>query len=329
MTFEQFIEEWHNDNDFIIAHTSGSTGNPKPIMLSKNFVMESAKRTNDFFGIKENSLLHSCVGADYIGGKMMAVRAELANAVFSYEKPSNQPLKEFNSGNKIDLVAVVPSQVQHILLNIQTLPKIQNLLIGGSPIHPDLRKKIVFSGINAYESYGMTETASHIALRRITEKEIPFTLLPNIEISLDKDSCLKIRFKDGKEIQTNDIATLVSKNEFLIKGRRDQIIISGGKKINPMALEARTLGIIPGNFLFTGFPDEKWGEKVVLIIEGEDNKILENQIKERLKEILEKWEMPKQILFVKELPRTPNGKIKRIKDPSILFSSSHDKNLSS
>ena len=298
-------------------------------MLSKNFLRESAKRTNDFFGIKENSLLHSCVGADYIGGKMMAVRAELANAVFSYEKPSNQPLKEFNSENKIDLVAAVPSQVQHILLNIQTLPKIQNLLIGGSPIHPDLRKKIVFSGINAYESYGMTETASHIALRRITEKEIPFTLLPNIEISLDKDSCLKIRFKDGKEIQTNDIATLVSKKEFLIKGRRDQIIISGGKKINPMALEARTLGIIPGNFLFTGFPDEKWGEKVVLIIEGEDNKILENQIKERLKEILEKWEMPKQILFVKELPRTPNGKIKRIKDPSILFSSSHDKNLSS
>lgn len=329
MNFEEFLNEWHNDRDFIIAHTSGSTGHPKEIKLNKKFVEESARRTNAFFKIKENSRLHSCVGADFIGGKMMAVRASISNAAFSYEIPSNHPLKDFHSGDRFDLIAVVPSQVFYILDNLATLPRIENLLIGGSSIHPDLREKIAKSGLNAYESYGMTETASHIALRKITEENNPFTLLPDIKISLDKDNCLKIQFKDGSEIQTNDIAELINEKEFFIKGRRDQVIISGGKKINLIELETKVSDLIPSNFLFTGIPDEKWGEKLILLIEGNKELIPEEKLKEGLKNSVEKWEIPKEILYIKTLPKTPNGKIKRIKDLSVLSFSEHDKGLSS
>lgn len=313
MTFNEFLEEWRNESEFIKAKTSGSTGEPKEIHLSKKFVEESAKRTNAFFGIKAGDILHSCVAPDYIGGKMMAVRSEISGAILSWETPSNEPLKTCFLNTSLDLVAVVPSQVPFILSHLQSLPKIKNLLIGGSAIHPDLRVKIAESNLNAYESYGMTETASHIALRKVAKTEKPFLLLPEIKIALDNDNCLNIKFKDGTEIKTNDIAELVSEKEFFIKGRRDNIIISGGKKINPLELESKIFKFIDHPFILKGIPDEKWGEKLTLIIESENNDpsfhgtILLTQ----LKSVLRPWEMPKEIQIVKRLPLTDNGKLKR------------------
>ncbi|MCH5241734.1 MAG: AMP-binding protein [Muribaculaceae bacterium] len=324
MDFKEFIEEWTSSGDYIKVHTSGSTGNPKDIFLPKYFVEESAKRTNRFFNISSESWLHSCIGPDYIGGKMMAVRANIANARFTFELPSNEPLQELSPQDNLDLVAIVPSQVIYMLDNIKSIPKIQNLLIGGSPVHPSLRQKIAKSGLNAYESYGMTETASHIALRKITYDETPFKLLPGINISLDNDNCLVINFEDKNKIYTNDIAELISDSEFYIRGRKDQIIITGGKKINPVELEIRISKFIESPFIFIGVPDEKWGEKVVLLIEGEKKENLKNN----LKLLLHNWEMPKDIFFVKELPRTPNGKIKRFRDLSSLSFFAHDSNLS-
>ena len=309
MSFEEFLREWRNDNDFISAFTSGSTGRPKKIRLSKKFVEESAIRTIDFFNIKEGALLHSCVSPEFIGGKMMAVRAEIAKADLTWEEPSNMPLRNFDSNRIIDLLAVVPSQMQYILENKETLPQIRNIIIGGSAIHPELRKKIMQSGLNAFETYGMTETASHIALRKVTDPVLPFQTLPGISISVDHDSCLKISFGEDFEVQTNDIAELVSDNQFYIKGRRDNIIISGGKKINPLEIEERISLLIPYPFIITGFPDEKWVEKSVLIIEAKDFDTI--NLKQHLKNILSNWEIPKEIILMENLPRTSNGKIIR------------------
>ncbi|MCH5228945.1 MAG: AMP-binding protein [Muribaculaceae bacterium] len=311
MTFEDFIKEWNSGSEFIEAHTSGSTGEPKIILLEKKFVKESAQRTIRFFGINSGSHLHSCVAADFIGGKMMAVRAFISGSGFSYEIPSNSPLKGLDPEQNLDLVAVVPSQVLYILDNLKKLPEIRNLLIGGSPVHQDLRKKIVESGLSAYESYGMTETASHIALRKIDKIENPFRLLPGISISSDEENCLIIHFPHYKEIVTNDIVEIISENEFKILGRRDQMILSGGKKINPYDVEKRVDRIIPHPFVFIGIPDEKWSEKVVLLIEANNDIIEKNILMKKLSSILSKWEMPKEIIFLDKLPRTLNGKIKR------------------
>lgn len=326
MDFSEFLIEWNNDEDSIKVHTSGSTGNPKELYLTKKFVEASALRTNEFFGIQQGSRLHSCVGADFIGGKMMAVRAEIAKAKFSFETPSNRPLQNLKHTTELDLVAVVPSQVPFILENLESIPQINNLLIGGSFIHPELKKKIAESGINAYESYGMTETASHIALRKISKEETPFKLFPGIRISLDKDQCLIIKFEEGTEIVTNDVASLISDSEFYIKGRKDQMIISGGRKINPIDLESRISKYITVPFIITGIPDEKWGEKIILIIEG--TTVYPN-LKEELRKVLLNWELPKEIYYVESLPKTSNGKLLRIKDLSSLSFSAVDNNLSS
>lgn len=309
MTFEEFIEEWHNSEDFIIVHTSGSTGVPKEIRLEKEFVRESGNRTNSFFNIKEGSRLHSCVAAEYIGGKMMAVRADIAGARFSSEKPTNQPLQDLLSTEIIDLLAVVPSQMLHIIANKNKLPEIRNIIVGGSAIHHRLRLKIAESGLNAYETYGMTETASHIALRKISPIETPFKLLPGIRIEKAVDECLVIHFESGKTLKTNDMVELISENDFFIRGRKDNVIISGGKKINPRELETKISFCIPSEFYLKGEPDERWGEKLVLMIEGNAEDFDEETLREEMGKILERWQVPKEIKYVEKLPRTGNGKI--------------------
>lgn len=307
MTFEEFIENWRDGNDYFTAHTSGSTGEPKEIRLSKDFAKGSASRTNKFFGINETSRLHSCVSPEFIGGKMMAVRAEIAGAKLTWEKPSNEPLKEIKREESIDLLAVVPSQMISILERVEQLPHIRNIIVGGSAIHPELRERIALSGLNAYETYGMTETASHIALREICLEPSPFRVLPGVEVEIDMGGRLRILFDKGEEILTNDLARIEAPGEFFILGRCDNVIISGGRKINPEELEAKISRVISQPFYIKGVKDEKWGEKVVLVVEGEEDK----DIMERLKGELEKWEVPKDIERVRRIEMTGNGKIKR------------------
>lgn len=241
----------------------------------------------------------------------MAVRAEIVKGSLTWEKPSNEPLKEIGRHEVIDLLAVVPSQMISIIDKPESLPEIRNIIIGGSAIHPDLRKKIADSGLMAYETYGMTETASHIALRRVYRDELPFKVFKGINIDVDDENCLVIEYGNGMRIQTNDIAEIVSESEFLIRGRRDNIINSGGKKINPFQLEEKISPLIHNDFYITGEADEKWGESVVLIIEGEKSAINLDFLQLEIAKILEPWQRPKRIIIKKELPRTPNGKILR------------------
>ncbi|MDE5874367.1 MAG: AMP-binding protein, partial [Muribaculaceae bacterium] len=167
-----------------MARTSGSTGKAKEIRLPKEFVRRSALRTNRFFSIDSRSRLHSCVSPDFIGGKMMAVRSEMAGCRLTYETPSNRPLKDVEAG-EITLLSVVPSQMLGLLDSDGNLPPVRHYLIGGSSLSTELRNKICDSGVDAWESYGMTETASHIALRRVEREEGWFEAFSDISLRLD------------------------------------------------------------------------------------------------------------------------------------------------
>lgn len=320
MTFSEFLSEWRNNDDTVTARTSGSTGNPKEIRLSKDFLRASAMRTNRYFSINERSRLHSCVSPDFIGGKMMAVRSEISGALLTWETPSNRALEmESSTSLPIDLLAVVPSQMISIIERHDKLPQINAIIIGGSSIHPDLRMNIAASGLNCFETYGMTETASHIALRRVSAGEEWFETLPGISVSLDSRGCLVISLplSDNPEspmtvVTTNDIAELCEEDgkKFRILGRYDNMIITGGKKVNPEKLEQRIHQLTGLECLVTSEPDEKWGERIVLKIESK-TPIDISAIESRLKKDLAPHEAPKSIITVPTLPRTPNGKLKR------------------
>lgn len=312
MTFEEFLEEWRGDIPYITAHTSGSTGRPKEIRLDKEFVRESASRTNSFFAVGPGSRLHSCVAADYIGGKMMAVRSELAGCRFTWEPPSNRPLCGMK-GETIDLLAVVPSQMVHILDHPEDMPRLNGIIIGGSPLPEHLRRRIALSGLPAFESYGMTETASHIALRRVEATAGWFRALPGIVVTADPRGCLAISFGEGREVVTTNDMAEVRGDEFRITGRYDHMIITGGKKVNPVDVEGRISHLFRKGIMLTSEPDEKWGERVVLLAEDAPDADERAKTEVRMRELLANYEMPKQIHWGSRLAYTPNGKLMRRK----------------
>lgn len=318
MTFDEFIEEWNSPEKYILARTSGSTGTPKEIKLAKTFVKRRAEATNSFFGLSSGSRFHSCVGADFIGGKMMLVRAMLAGGKFTWEVPSNRPLQAISSNETIDLLAVVPSQMLHILSNMKLLPELRNIIIGGSSIHPELRKNIAESSLVCYETYGMTETSSHIALRRIVPaQDVPFHTIGDVIVSADDRGCLVIDFPGGEQVITNDLAKIISPSEFFILGRVDDIIVTGGKKVNPAEVEIVLSELSRTEVTISSIPDKKWGEKVVAVVRGyEDVSLVTNSINESK---LPNWQRPKDVIVVSIFPRTPNGKIDRKKLREILY----------
>lgn len=309
MTYEQLADEWNN-NDALVCHTSGSTGVPKEIRIEKKHLLESARRTADFFNLNSSSLLYSCISPDFIGGKMMLVRQKLLKCRLAWEPPTNRPLSGVKE--RISLLSVVPSQMIYILDNLDKMPPIDNILVGGSAIPASLRKRISQSGLKAYESYGMTETASHIAVRRIEEYPSPFSTLGGIEV-FDEDGALGIRIPEWKTIVTNDCAEILNPTEFYITGRKDNIIISGGKKINPEVIEEKLSDAIKIPFYISSLPDDKWGERLIFIGECDSNDThLITEVRAACDSLLSGHEKPKDVYLRPSLERTASGKIKRI-----------------
>lgn len=309
MTYTEFISEWRDNRAYVECITSGSTGAPKQIRLPKREMSKSARRTIRHFCLGAGTHLHSCISPDYIGGKMMAVRSEEIGARLTWETPSNRPLTDVGE-EPIDLLSVVPSQMEYILNNLDKMPEIRATIIGGSPIPPKLRKMIADSGINAWETYGMTETASHIALRRVCDPPMPFEVLDGIHINVNADSKLIIELDDWKTIETNDIVTIVEKRRFIVNGRSDNVIISGGVKIHPEQAEEILENRLGFPILITSCPDNKWGERVIMIIDDNKDSTSDIRILSECKKHLPQAWIPKEIHH-QQVPLTSNGKKKR------------------
>lgn len=320
MTQEEFEKIWYDANDYVECHTSGSTGRPKEIRLSKEYMRSSARRTNEFFGIDCSSRLHTCLDFKYIASMMMTVRADEAECRLTSEKPSSRPLEKIGKDERIDLLSIVPAQMEWLLDSTEKWTGIRNILVGGSAVPGIMRKRIVLSDYNVWETYGMTETASHIALRKVDKEDMPFTTIKGISVELNDESCLVVHMPDGTSFTTTDVAELTGRNQFQILGRADHTIISGGIKIMPEDLERRLGPFIAFDYCISSVPDKKWGEKLVIVAEAPskemDPELLRDAIEVRLRQYRKILELgvksPKDVLIVSSLPRTSNGKIDRI-----------------
>lgn len=310
MTFAEVIAQWRSGAAYIPARTSGSTGTPSEIRLPRGLVERSAWRTIARFGITADSVLHSCIAPDFIGGKMTAIRAEVAGCRFSFETPSNRPLQAFTPSDALDMVSLVPSQMRYVLDHRDVMPMVKTCLLGGSAIPEAIRRDIAASGLNVYESYGMTETASHIAVRRVGVPQEDFRPLPGVSLSADDRDCLVIDLGADGRIVTNDIVDFAADGSFRILGRADHVIITGGKKVHPADVERRLSPLFGDrSFYVTSRPDDFWGQRVVLLVEGEEE--IPQPVIAKMKKLLEKYEQPKEIITVRQLLRTENGKIIR------------------
>jgi O-succinylbenzoic acid--CoA ligase len=315
-----FLNEWFSDSDFITAQTSGSTGEPKLIELPKSLMLKSAKRTIEYFGLKKGDRILLSLSCQYIAGKMMVVRAIAGQMNLIAVDPASN--FDFLKNESFDFGAMVPNQVFKILegpSGKENLQNIRNLLVGGSAISADLEAQIDQLSNRVVSTYGMTETASHIAIRELsgTRKSEFYQCLPEISVSLNENDCLQIHLSELNEpLQTNDLAELQSATSFLILGRADSVVISGGIKYSPETIEKKLEGLIDQRFVISSVPDVKLGEKLVLVIEGKPTSI--DSIQKKLKELLPPFEQPKIIIFLDQLTETTSGKIIRSKVKQVI-----------
>ena len=310
----RFILDWFDESDFILQKTSGSTGEPKTFMLKKDIMKKSAKLTCEFFELSEGDTALLCLPVDFIAGKMMVVRALAYGLNLITASPSSDPLKAIN--RKIDFTAMVPLQVSTVLENEKSnLDLISNLIIGGAEVSLQLEEKLLRTECRCFETFGMTETYSHIALREISNenKERAFTTMKDVTAQCDKQGKLIITAPFISEIplETNDLVEILTPNKFRWQGRADNLINTGGIKIIPELLERKLKNDIKQRFVFTSIPDNKLGNKLVLAIEHRENPKLKTDIEKIVKSKLNKYEIPKEIFFIEKFPQTTSMKVNR------------------
>ena len=346
MTLEDFFSEWNNDSDTVLVHTSGSTGKPKPMMVEKKRMLNSARITCDFLGLKPGDSALLCMSLDYIAGKMVVVRSIERHLHLISVSPSGHPLKNIDLkdvngkdvNGEITFAAMVPMQVYNTLQvpeERERLTHIRHLIIGGGAIDAALEQELrsLPGNIAIWSTYGMTETLSHIALRRINGAEASewYQSFDSVKISQTDEGCLVIDapLVCAETLLTNDIVEIepyiynkVEKTRFRIKGRKDNVICSGGIKIQIEEVEALLKPHLEKPFMIAKKKDEKFGEITVLLTEDEDLKKVEATIRRLLsgksddsnkssESKSHKYWIPREYLHVEHLPLTETGKPKR------------------
>lgn len=320
MDLEAFLAEWHNDSPTVLVHTSGSTGKPKPMLVEKRRMQASARITCRFLGLHEGDTALLCMPLDYIAGKMMVVRALTCGLQLVSVPPSSHPLATSHLSpfpSRIDFAAMVPLQVWNSLQvpeERHRLMHIRHLIIGGGAIDQALASQLADFPHQVWSTYGMTETLSHIALRRLNGPEASdwYTPFDGVALSLTDEGCLVINAPAVHEgpLVTNDIAELSppatadSPRRFRILGRKDNVVCSGGIKIQIEEVERLLRPHLHIPYMITKAPDEKLGEQVVLLTESKTV----GDVLALCRLHLPKYWVPRRILSVDRLPLTETGK---------------------
>lgn len=316
MTLDEFLADWHAPSPTLTVHTSGSTGTPKPILVEKRRMRASAERTCRFLGLTADDVALLCMPLDYIAGKMVVVRSLVSGMSLLSVKPSSHPLRGLRE--QPTFVAMVPLQVWRTLEvpeERERLMRARHLIIGGGAIDRNLENALRDFPNAVWSTYGMTETLSHIALRRINgPKSNPYyTPMDGVEVAQADDGCLEISAPAicPERLKTNDIVEMAaSGTAFRILGRKDNVICSGGIKLQAEQIEERLAGHLPGRFAITKRTDRELGEAVVLVMENVDESTLK-KAKALCRELLPKYWIPKDYIVTDRLPLTETGKIAR------------------
>lgn len=318
-TIGNFLLDWMNSSDVVVLKTSGSTGNPKLISIKKQAMVHSALATGDYFGlIPGNKALH-CLPTEFIAGKMMLVRALILGLELDIVAPTSYPLALSNKA--YDFCAMVPLQLQN---SMNELKWIKTLIVGGTTVSKKLQNQIQDTSCDIYATFGMTETITHIAVKKLNNlpslqvgttkpaDDDVFKILPEISISKDERDCLIINAPKLTDVPivTNDIIELCANNTFKLLGRIDNVINSGGIKLFPEQIEKKLAHLIDNPFFVASKQDNMLGECLIVVIEGSCD--LEN-ITKAIKTLpnLHKYEIPKEIFCIPQFVTTDSGKIQR------------------
>ena len=314
----EFCQLWRSGAKSFLFHSSGSTGDPKPIHLSREQLYSSAKMTGEWLNLQKGDVALLSLSPSYIAGAMVLVRALVHDLTVLLVEPCQNPLLQIPPIS-IHLASFVPTQWSTILdsdvdLNVY-FKAAKGVLLGGATVPDSLRRDF---GFPVYETYGMTETVSHIAFRTWNQPE--FQILPGVQIAQNEENCLLIcaPMTENRWIETRDVVEIIEPGRFKLTGRLDRIINSGGVKIQPEKIEEVYQSIIEAPLFAAGIPDEFWGQKVVLFIEASQMPLYdEKSVQERLNS----YEVPKQVVCLPSFIKTPTAKIDTLKTVALYLNS--------
>jgi len=307
----RLLKEWRSDEQAITMTTSGSTGRPKHISHLKSAMRDSAEKTGSYFNLSAGTTALACLPYTFIAGKMMIIRAMVLGWDLIISKPSSNPLRDLD--RRIDFIALTPHQLSHILEeNPDKLQFVEKILLGGGPVSPSLQKQIYSLNNKIFIGYGMTETITHIAVKRLngTAASDVYQALPGISFQQSKDGSLIISADHLPDtLFTTDIVKLYSTTSFIWLGRMDNIINSGGIKVYPEKIERQLSAYIQYPFFVYGVPDDLLGERVELFIEANES--------DEVSDISQHFdgftgaERPRQVHHCTKFTYTKTGKIRR------------------
>ena len=306
-----FIKSWGNDEKVIAIYTSGSTGKPKNIELAKEKMQISARKTLEYFKIEKGSSALLCLSLETIAGKMMLVRSLIGGLKLHVVTVSTNPILALK--NPIDFVALVPMQLEAAVdTAFEKLKSIKTILVGGAPVSEELIQKLKDKKITVFQSYGMTETISHVAIRKIGfETEEYYEALPGITFSSDEQRLI-IDYPEvlSEKLRTNDCVNLIDSKHFQYLNRYDFIINTGGIKVNPEEIELKLKPLLKQAFFIWFVKDVHLGQKIVLVVQEKLNLKLK---KKDFTHYLNKYEIPKNYCQIKDFVLSKSQKIDRIK----------------
>ena len=306
---KSFIQEWENGSDYISCTTSGSTGAPKLIQLSKKQLTHSAMRTIDYFGLRAGMKAGLALSTDGIAGKLMLIRSMLARLELHVLPVKKNPLAAVETS--LDFIALVPTQAIAFLCDSKDRQKETTVLVGGAPLTSIQHQAIFSYWKHAYQSYGMTETASHVALRQITaEEDAPYHAMNGISFD-EENSHLVIYCRDFDKggVHTTDCVELLSPDSFRYIGRKDFVINVAGNKVHPEEVERKLNGHIAGEFMIIPFEDEDYGQGIGLVLTKEGNTLSIDGFKAI--EGMKAYEIPRKQTILDHLERNINDKLDR------------------
>lgn len=311
----QFLSEWFDDSPTITVHTSGSTGTPKFMYVEKQLMMESAKLTCSTLHLNRSHTALLCMNLRYIGAKMMVVRCLVSGMKLVVREAGSHPLCDVDE--HIDFMAIVPLQLFHTLQNrdeCERLDHVSCIIVGGGSVDAQLLEPLQHMHCAVYSTYGMTETLSHIALCRLNGPGAScyYTPLQGVSCSTTPQGCLVIDAQHLRvqALRTNDVVEMNADGGFKVLGRCDNIVNSGGIKIQIEVDEACLRNYLHTGFALTSVPDVRLGQALVLLIlDGEQ--LSDASLLELMRTHLPLYHVAKHIVRVSGIPLTENGKINR------------------
>ncbi len=310
-----FLLDWMSQDKTITLSTSGTTGMAQSNVLLKSAMVTSAENTLQYFNLKKGDSVLLCLSTVYIAGMMMVVRAITGGLNLILMPPERNPWQYVEQ--QIDFAAVVPMQLQELLENKEYQKMVNKVLVGGVPLNQQLINMIGNANVDIYQSFGMTETLSHVAIRQLKHEigKTPYTAMKGVNFSQDENGCLIIQADYLKEIiHTKDIVEMKDNHTFLWVGRADNIINSGGVKLYPEKIENKLSTLISEPFFIAGLPDKTLSQKVALFIETKNpDTINKDALKQQFVHQLHRYEIPKELIILPEFQRTKTGKVKRKK----------------